>query len=60
MQVEIVAGLALTAALLLAGCSKTEEPEGVIPQGYEDAMKKAGDVESKLDAAAQQQLQDLD
>jgi uncharacterized lipoprotein NlpE involved in copper resistance len=47
-------------ALLLMGCTNKEEPTGVIPQGYQDAVKKAGSVENKLQDAAQQQLQELD
>lgn len=57
MQLKTMAGLVLL-GLLLSGCGKQEEPEGVIPQGYEDALEKAGNVENQLDAAAQKQLQD--
>jgi len=50
----------LLAALALAGCTKQEEPEGVIPQGYQDALHKAGNVESDLQDAAQRQLEQVD
>lgn len=49
---------AALAALLLMGCTKKEEPEGVIPQGYQDAVKKAGDLEGKLQGAAKEMEQD--
>ncbi len=50
----------LFAALVLAGCAKKEEPEGVIPQGYQDALHKAGNVETDLQDAAQRQLEQVD
>jgi len=50
----------LLAALALAGCTKQEEPEGVIPQGYQDALHKAGNVEADLQDAAQRQMEELD
>ena len=50
----------LFAVLTLAGCGKQEEPEGVIPQGYRDALHKAGNVETDLQDAAQRQLEEAD
>lgn len=47
----------LVAALALAGCGKQEDPEGVIPQGYQDALHKAANVETDLEDAAQRQLE---
>jgi len=44
----------------LAGCTKDEEPEGVIPEGYEQSMEKAGDVEQQLQEAADKRLEALD
>ena len=43
-------------SLLMMGCTCKEEPKGVIPQGYEDAMEKASDVENTLQDAAQKEL----
>jgi len=50
----------LLAALALAGCTKQEEPEGVIPQGYQDALHKAGNVETDLQDTANRQLEQVD
>jgi hypothetical protein len=47
-------------SLLVMGCTSKEDPEGVIPPGYEDAMDKASSVENQLQDAAQKQLQELD
>jgi outer membrane lipopolysaccharide assembly protein LptE/RlpB len=58
MQLKITAGLVLAAVLLTTGCGKQAEPEGVIPQGYEDALEKAREVEDTLDAAVKEQLPD--
>ena len=46
--------------LAMAGCAKQEEPQGVIPQGYQDALHKAGNVETDLQDAAQRQMEELD
>jgi hypothetical protein len=54
----------LTAALaasLIIGCElKDEDPEGVIPQGYKDAVNKAENVEGLLQDAQKKQLEDVD
>jgi len=49
-------GSAIIVSLLVIGCTSKEDPQGVIPQGYEDAMKKASDVENTLQDAAQKEL----
>lgn len=53
-------GAAVLAALSLTGCSSEKEPEGVIPQGYKDAMDKADSVEDKLQDAAQLRMNNAD
>jgi len=53
--------LILLIPMLLAACEmRDEEPEGVIPQGYKDAMKKAENVEGVLQDAEQAQKEALD
>jgi hypothetical protein len=52
-------GIAAIALLVLA-CSPREEPEGVIPQGYEDALDKAQGVQDKLQGAADAQLEAME
>jgi hypothetical protein len=44
----------------LVGCTKDEEPEGVIPEGYKRSMEKAGNVEQQLQEAADRRLEALD
>lgn len=44
----------------LAGCTKEEDPEGVIPEGYKQSMEKAGNVEQQLQDAADRRLEALD
>ena len=51
--------IAATALLVLA-CSPQENPEGVIPQGYKDAVDKAQGVEDKLQGAVDAQLEALE
>lgn len=46
--------------LLMAGCASEEEPQGVIPQAYENAVDKADGVEDKLQDAARQRMQGVD
>ena len=55
-----LAGAALLLPLLLTGCTAGEEPEGVIPQAYEDAMDRADSVESSLRDAAEQRMPGVD
>lgn len=52
MRTLILAGTLVVLPLLLAGCTADTPPEGVIPQGYEDAMERAGSVENTLHEAA--------
>ena len=54
------AGIALLLPLMIAGCSSNEEPTGVIPEGYKQAVNKAENVEDKLQDAAEQQLEALE
>jgi hypothetical protein len=52
---------AVLTSVVLIGCDlKDEDPEGVIPQGYKDAVNKAESVESMLQDAQKQQLEDID
>ncbi|MEQ8264722.1 hypothetical protein [Pseudohaliea sp.] len=44
----------------LAGCTKDEDPGGVIPEGYKQSMEKAGNVEQQLQDAADKRLEALD
>jgi hypothetical protein len=47
--------------LLLAACEPSKEkPEGVIPQGYKDALKKAENVEGVLLGAEQKQKEAME
>ncbi|HBO12717.1 MAG TPA: hypothetical protein DD491_08030 [Halieaceae bacterium] len=50
--------LALVASLV--GCTKEEDPEGVLPEGYKQSMEKAGNVEQQLQDAAHRRLEALD
>lgn len=52
-------GIGATALAVLA-CSPQEDPQGVIPEGYKDAVNKAQGVEDKLQSAADAQLQALE
>ena len=52
MRTLILAGTLVVLPLLLAGCTADTPPDGVIPQGYEDAMERAGSVENTLLEAA--------
>jgi len=52
--------LLLVAAAALGACSKTEDPEGALPEGYEQSMEKAGNVEQQLQEAADRRLEALD
>jgi len=44
----------------LAGCTKDEDPEGVIPEGYKRSMEKAHGVEQQLQDTADRRLEALD
>ncbi len=52
MRILILAGTLAISPLLLVGCSADTPAEGVIPQGYEDALERAGGVENTLHEAA--------
>ena len=52
-------GIVATVLLVLA-CSPKEDPEGVIPQGYEDALDKAQGVQDKLQGAADAQFEAME
>jgi len=52
--------LVMAAAVGLGGCSKKEDPEGVLPEGYKQSMEKAGNVEQQLQDAADRRLEALD
>ncbi len=52
--------LLLGAAVGMGGCSKEEEPEGVLPEGYKQSLEKAGKVERQLQDAADRRLEALD
>lgn len=46
---------------LIAGCGgKEAEPEGVIPQGYKDAVKKAENVEGLLQGTQENRSKDVE
>jgi len=45
---------------MLSACARQEEPEGVIPAGYQSALEKAQGVEGQLQDAMQKQAQDID
>ena len=51
---------ALALTVLLSACARQEEPEGVIPAGYQSALEKAQGVEGQLQDAMQKQAQDID
>ncbi len=55
MNLLKLTGVAAMALAVLA-CSPQEEPEGVIPEGYKNAMGKAQGIESTLQDAADAQL----
>jgi hypothetical protein len=49
MRIPYSAIVIILSAAILSGCGlKEEEPEGVIPQGFEDAVHKADSVEGLL------------
>jgi hypothetical protein len=45
---------------VLYQASGVKEDDGAIPQGYQQSMEKAQDVEQTVQDAAQQRLQELD
>lgn len=46
---------------LIVGCgAKEAEPEGVIPQGYKDAVKKAENVEAVLQGTMDNRSKDME
>ena len=51
---------ALLVALMLGACSREEQPEGVIPEGYKSAVDKANSVEGTLEDAMQAQAREID
>ena len=52
--------LALIVMALVNYSKDREDPAGVIPQGYEQSLEKAGGVEQTLQDASQRRLQDLE
>ena len=48
------------ATVLLAACAQEENPEGVIPEGYKNAMEKAKGVEDKLQDSLQMREQEVE
>jgi hypothetical protein len=50
---------ATTVALLLGACAREEKPEGVIPQGYKDAVNKAQGVEGTLQDSLQMRDEEI-
>lgn len=52
--------LALIVVALVNYSKDGEDPTGVIPQGYQQSLEKAGSVEQTLQDASQQRLQELD
>jgi hypothetical protein len=60
---ELVARTILITLLytLVVGCSAKEpEPEGVIPQGYKDAVKKAENVEGVVQDTLENRSKDIE
>ncbi|MEE4145757.1 MAG: hypothetical protein V2I26_13210 [Halieaceae bacterium] len=51
---------ALVLTLISSACARQEEPEGVIPAGYTDAVDKAESVEGKLEDALQERAGTID
>ncbi|MEH6590388.1 MAG: hypothetical protein V7746_09040 [Halioglobus sp.] len=61
MNTSIRIFAAVLTATVISGCElKDEDPEGVIPQGYKDAVNKAENVEGLLQDAQKTQLEDID
>ncbi len=52
--------LALIVMALVNYSKDRQEPAGVIPQGYEQSLEKAGGVEQTLEDANQRRLQGLE
>ena len=52
--------LALIVMALVNYSKDRQDPAGVIPQGYEQSLEKAGGVEQTLQDASQRRLQDLE
>ena len=53
-------GLILATLVIVSGCAKEEEPEGVIPEGYKKSMEKADALEQKLQEDAAEKLEAID
>ena len=51
---------ALALTVMLSACAPQEEPEGVIPAGYQSALEKAEGVEGKLQDAMHNQAEEID
>ncbi len=60
MNMQQAAAAVLAIILVLAGCSREAEPESAIPEGYRNALEKAGGVESQLDQSLQQQERQIE
>ncbi len=60
MYIVKLISTALVLAAMLGACSRDEEPEGVIPAGYQSAVDKAEDVEGKLEDALRARTQEID
>ena len=52
--------IAAFATGLLVACAQEENPEGVIPEGYKNAIEKAKGVEDKLQDSLQMRDQEVD
>jgi len=50
----------IVTVLLLSGCAQEEKPEGVIPEGYKNALDKAQGVEGKLEDTMQLRDQEME
>ncbi|MCB1695157.1 MAG: hypothetical protein H6984_02900 [Pseudomonadales bacterium] len=50
----------IVTVLLLSGCAQEEKPEGVIPEGYKNALDKAQGVEGKLEDTMQLREQEME
>ena len=47
--------------IFAAGCSaEKEEPEGILPKGYTDALEKAENVEDFLKDSQKKRLEEID
>ena len=61
MRVKLLQFFGISATVLaVLACSPQEDPEGVIPEGYKDAVNKAQSVEDKLQNAADAQLEAME